>query len=234
MTEIKTVAVFGASGRTGRHFTRMAVERGLSVRAFEPDWTGIEPPDPQALLAQANLLDGDLRGALKGCDAVVSCIGVGLSAKSAIDPPPLYTEGAVRMIEGMRANDIRRLVVISASFVEARDRGPSWFRLASSVALERIFTQMGEMERILRAASTDIDWTAVRPGWLMDAPFTGDYTVAPNAIPEGTIRTRHADLAHFMLDCLMDGTWIHATPAIARPEEADASSPARMLREVAG
>jgi hypothetical protein len=133
----------------------------------------------------------------------------------------------------MQAAGVRRLVVISATFVATRDRGPVWFRAASRAGLGRVLAQMAEMERLLRA-SDNVDWTAVRPGWLMDGPLTTDYVIAPDVIAPGTIRTRHADLAHFMLTCVEDGAWIHGTPAIARAEPASASGPDKLLREVLG
>lgn len=89
------------------------------------------------------------------------------------------------------------------------------------------------MERLF-AAARDIDWTAVRPGWLLDAPLTGDYAVKPDAIPDDLIRTRHADLAHFMLRCVETGDWVRATPAIARKEDDEVSAPSAVLKEMTG
>lgn len=233
MTPPQTLAVFGAAGATGQHVVRQAVERGHLVRAIEPEWPG-DPGLPEGATPRtANVLRDDLAPALEGCDAVVSAIGLGLSLRAVLRPPPVYTEGALHLIDAMNTLGIRRLIVVSASFVETRDRGPIWFRATSAMALERVFTQMAEMERILRA-SDDMDWTAVRPGWLMEGPLTADYTVTPDVIPRHLIRTRHADLAHFMLNCVETGEWIRAAPAIARAEPASASGPSALMRELAG
>lgn len=227
------IAVFGAGGAVGQHFVAQAVARGYAVRAFEPDWS--DAPDlPSAIEREtADVLSEDLAPKIRGCDVVASCIGLGLTMQNATNPPPLYTESARRYVDAMRETGIKRLVVISASFVSARDRGPLWFRYTATLALERIFTQMGEMERILRAAP-DIDWTAVRPGWLMEGEMTGDYTVRPEVIPRGLIRTRHADVAHLMLDCIEEDSWIHGTPALARDEPAEKRSPRQLIRETMG
>ena len=226
-----TLAVFGAAGTTGRALVEQAVERGHAVRAIELEWPDGEEPPAGAEAVEGNLLDGDLAPLIEGCDAVVSAIGLGLSAKAVLDPPPLYTRGTERLLEAMGRAGVDRLVVISATFVATRDRGPVWFRATAGVALDAIFTQMGEMERILRASSAD--WTAVRPGWLLDAPLTADYLVTPDVIAPDLIRTRHADLAHFMLHCAESGDWSRATPAIARPEPEAASTPGKLLKEVA-
>lgn len=228
----KRLAIFGAGGKTGRHVVSQAAETGHRIRAIEPEW-----PDDAALpggveKVTGDLLNDDLVPLIEGCDAVISAIGLGLSASSVLSPPPLYTKGTERLIEAMTRAGIPRLVVISASFVASRDRGPVWFRATASVALSNVFSQMGEMERLLR--SSELDWTAVRPGWLLDAPLTADYRVTPEVIDEDVIRTRHADLAHFMLSCIEDDAWSRQTPAIARPEPDSASTPDKLLADMGG
>ena len=78
-----------------------------------------------------------------------------------------------------------------------------------------------------------LDWTAVRPGWLMEGNLTSDYQVQSNVIPRGTLRTRHADLADFMVELASNGDWIHQFPAIARREPPSATAPAEVLKELA-
>ena len=227
------LAIFGAAGATGRHAVEQAVKRGHAVRALEPTWDGAPDLPPGVETHTADLLSGDLSGALDGCDAVLSCVGVGMSMQTAIDPPPLYSRGASAIVAEMRRTGVKRLVVISATFVQTLDRGPLLFRGAAGVGLHKVFEDMDKMEGILRDAS-DIDWTAVRPGWLIEGPLTDDYTVTADVIPEDMIRTRHADLAHFMLTLAEGDEWSHATPAIARPEPDEASGPQAVLKNLVG
>lgn len=226
-----SITVFGAAGATGRQIVDQAVRRGMSVTAVEPSWPHGETGIERVTHAEADVLTDDLAPLIEGRDAVLSALGLGLSPQSVIDPPPLYTESAHRIVRAMQRVQVRRLIVISASFVQTRQRGPLWFRATAMMALDRVYRQMGDMERVLRTAD-DIDWTAVRPGWLMDGPQTADYTVTDDVIPANLIRTRHADLADFMLNCIEDDAWIGKTPAIARAEPPSKSSPAELFREV--
>lgn len=228
---MKTLTVFGAAGVTGQEVVREAVSNGWHVKAVEPDWSDPVDLPPGVERVEGDVLSGDLAPALEGAEAVISALGVGNDPATLIDPPPLYTEGTLRIVQAMKAKGIRRLVVISASFVAARDRGPLHFRLPAMAALKLVFRDMANMERILRATE-GIDWTAVRPGWLMDGPATGDYTVSDGVIPPDMIRTRHADLAHFMVALAGSDDWVHGTPAIARHEPDAASSPAAVLRDM--
>ena len=234
----KHILVFGAGGTTGRHVVERALNDGHRVRAVEkgapPDFVRpeIAPPDRLEAVA-ADVLRDELDPLVEGVDAVISAMGVPLSPRTVLDPPPLYTEGALRMTRAMKAAGLRRLVVISASFAANRHRAPLWFQAGAMPALWRVYDQMADMERLLRATDA-VDWTAVRPGWLLDRPFTGDYTVAEDAIPRGTIRTRHADLAHFILRCATTDDWVRKTPAIARREALRYSGPHALLNELSG
>ena len=209
-----TLVIFGASGATGRAAVLDAAARGYRVRAIDHSGGESWPEGVEEIVA--DVLEDDLRGIVRGADAVLSCLGVGNDLATLASPPPLYTDGTGRIAEAMAAEGVARLVVISASFVATRDRGPLLFRLGAEPALARVFAQMAEMEEML--AGTRLAWTAVRPGWLMEGPATGDVLIREDEIASDTIRTRHADLAAFMLDCVASGDWARSTPAISRPE----------------
>lgn len=175
------------------------------------------------------MLTDDLRPWIEGRDAVFSCLGLPLSPSTLVDPPPLYTEGMLRIAGAMRGTGVTRIVTISATFTQKLDIGPLWFRGAVR-AMRPVYRQMADMERILRAG--DLDWTAVRPGWLLARPQTGDYRVEDGQIAAGTLRTRHGDLADFMLRCAAEDMWVCGTPAISREEPLPLLSPASLLEDL--
>lgn len=179
----------------------------------------------------ADVLSDQLGDVIEGSTAVLSALGVANDVATLLNPPPLYTEGTARICDAMKDVGVKRVVVISASFVETVHRGPLAFRLTAVPALARVFAQMADMEKQLRA--TNLDWTAVRPGWLMEGACADDYVVQPNAIPEDLIRTRHGDLAHLMLACVEEASWIRSTPAIARAEENDDQAIEEIIKEMA-
>ncbi|ABC63631.1 NAD(P)H-binding protein [Erythrobacter litoralis] len=226
----KTLLLFGASGGTGREILAQALDRGWKVRGAERDF-----PDgfcdhsdfePRAV----DLLDDDLGDVVEGVDAVISAIGLGRDPRTLLDPPPLYTEGTRNICIAMRGAGVRRLLAISAAFADPNVTIPAWFE-ASIAPLSRIFSQMANMEMLL-GREPDIDWTAVRPGWLLDRPHTGEFKTAMNDLPEGTLRTRRADLAHFMLDCVEHDLHVRAKPFVAAPEEEDLEAPAALVEEL--
>ncbi|WP_371156566.1 NAD(P)-dependent oxidoreductase [Jannaschia sp. 2305UL9-9] len=228
------ILIYGADGATGARLVRMALDRGHSVRASVkvlPD-DPLQADDLEWVTSDVLSRDG-VRGDLDGIDAVLNAVGIDAGPGTVIDPPPLHTEGTRNILAEMRTAGCDRLVTISASFVETMSRGPIWFEAAARLGLSSIFDQMGEMEKILQATPW-LRWTAVRPGWLLDEPATGEAQIFDDVIPEDLIRTRTGDLAAFMLDCAENDLHIRATPAIARPEPAEKSGPAAVLSEMLG
>lgn len=222
--------VLGATGAVGSALVDRALDAGHEVVGAERDIDDDFRSHPAFTARQVDLLEGGLSTALEGVDAVASTVGLPRSPRQLADPPPLFTEGMVNLIEGMRMAGVRRLVAVSAAFVERDLNIPDWFR-AAILPLRAQFREMANMERILRVAE-DIDWTAVRPGWLLDRDPTADYTVDDEGLPPGTLRARHGDVAHFLLRCLAEDSYIRETPFIARSEAHELESPAALGEEL--
>jgi uncharacterized protein YbjT (DUF2867 family) len=223
------ILLFGATGQTGSSLLEQALAAGHKVRAAEREFPAGFATHNNLETREADLLDplsGDL---MEGIDAVICAVGLPRDPQTLINPPPLYTEGMVNIVHAMRKAKTKRLVTISAAFADPAASIPHWFR-GATFPLDRILRQMGEMERILRVCE-DIEWTAVRPGWLLDRPLTGEYSVSLEDLPAGTLRTRRADLAHFMLDCATGGKYVRERPFVARKESLPLESPAALIEE---
>lgn len=224
------VVIFGASGETGAHTLTQAVDRGLTVLGL--DHTVPErAEDDGAVHRQIDVLEDDLTKHLTGCPRVVSALGLGFTPAMMTDPPPLYSKGTANIVAAMKTVGATRLCVISAAFVEENERLPAWFRMSVVPALTAILDEMRAMEDVLQ--DSELDWTAARPGWLLEKPRSGSYEVQDRRLPPGVFRTRHADLAHFLLDAALTDDWVHATPSLGRAESGFDESPAALSREIA-
>jgi putative NADH-flavin reductase len=231
VNDTSPIAVFGAGGKTGREILRHAVHKGIEVRAFEH--TLPEPSDrvDGAEYFQCDVLNDDFNKELQGCRAIISALGIGFSPSTAIDPPPLYTEGTSKLVEAMSATGISRIVVISAAFVEPQPSVPMWFELTAKPALHNFLEQMRAMEDLLERAK-GLEWTAARPGWLLDEPYTGEAVITDERLAEGCFRCRHSDLAAAMLEFVCEGSWIAGRPAIGGPEAEHYENPAAIKAEL--
>src|SRR3546814_15142566 len=84
----------------------------MEVRAFEHTFPGPSDRVDNVEYFQCNILNDDFSSELEGCCAVISALGIGFRPSTAIDPPPLYTEGTRKLVEAMSATGHSRIVVI--------------------------------------------------------------------------------------------------------------------------
>ena len=221
MSDERTVLLLGGTGRTGGRVLRQLLDRSVSVRAIVRSaerlpagaaaHAGLTVVEADVLsLSQSELLDQ-----VRGCDAVVSCLGHATNLKGIFGPPhDLVTRATERVCRAV---------------AELKPPTPVRFVLMSSVSVnrpKRLDTRRGVIERAVMAAlrglmppardnqraadflcreigQTDpfVRWVAVRPDTLME----GD--VSEYALHEGLVsslakpdRTAMANVAHFMCE----------------------------------
>ncbi len=246
----QTVLLVGGTGRTGRRALRQLLDRGVSVRAIVRS-AGRLPPEvagsPNLTVIEASLLslrDEELQRHLRGCDAVISCLGHVLSLKGVFGPPrDLVTKATMRLCRAVEA---------------LRPPAPVRFILMSSVSVHRpggLDTRRGSFERaflwLLRgvlppamdnqraadflleeigARNAFVQWAAVRP----DALLEGE--ISEYALHEGLVNglfapgsTNMANVAHFMCELATNpktwADWKGKLPVITNAKASSATTP---------
>jgi len=201
------IIIFGASGRTGFELVRQALFQGHSVTAFVRKQGRLRLLDDEDLL----VIEGDLndpeqvRVAMRGKHAVISALGV----SKTLHHDPEVVKGVATIVQAMRAENIHRLIYLSVFLAGSK---PGQFSFFVEKILKRIIHKEihdhEAKEKIIYEHATG--YTVVRATRLTDSPLTGKYrhgeTIAiRNFIPSIT----RADVAHFMLKQLGDGTYVN-------------------------
>ncbi len=105
--QIRTVAVFGASGKLGRHFIPLMLERGMKVRALVHQ-TPVESEDVESI--SGSITDPRIVAeVIAGADAVVQL------ATTKEDPDTFFdvaVKGTLNVLEGCRHQEIEQLVLL--------------------------------------------------------------------------------------------------------------------------
>lgn len=146
--------------------------------------------------AQAILGDllGDWQDVLDGADAVVWAAGAGASGEfKAIDGDALVAAADVLAKRGPR-----RVIVVSSMGVDRPEQMPPF--LAAVLRVKAVSDT--------HVQRSDLDWTIVRPGGLIDTPGTGKVQVSAQ-VPGGAIP--RDDVAAVVLACLNEPRTIHQT-----------------------
>ncbi|MGI5132864.1 NAD(P)-dependent oxidoreductase [Pseudonocardia sp. CA-107938] len=209
MTDITRVAVFGASGRTGRIVVDELLAAGYEVTAVVRN-PGTFATDAQRVVRADVRDETSVREAVAGHDAVVSTIGSGRR------PDGLYSASAKSLVSALEDANVKRLVVISSGGAPIDDPGlPVFFRaVIRPLFFGELYADMRAMEEVVRASS--LEWTLVRPARLTDTAATGNYRVADGTNPRGGGKLSRADLARFVLTTLEGDSWSRATPTLAQ------------------
>jgi putative NADH-flavin reductase len=203
------IAVFGATGQTGRQVVRQALDAGHEVIAVVRDPGKLDLSHDRLTIVPADLFDPESIGpVVKGSDAVVSALG----ASSRKEPTSVCEKGVRSMIEA----GARRLVVVSNSAHTAA-RGDSVLRRVFIRLLGRIlknpFDDLKRMEQRIRLS--DVEWTIVRPARLTNGAHTGRYRTATGGhVPSGWQISR-ADVADLILRSLRDDTTVGELVGVA-------------------
>jgi nucleoside-diphosphate-sugar epimerase len=244
-----TVLLVGGTGRTGRRALAQLLDRGVQVRAIVRS-RGRLPPEalkrPGLTVIEASLTslqDEELREHLRGCDAVVSCLGHVLTLRGVFGPPrDLVTRATARLcraVEALRAPAPVKLVLMTSVSVNrpggldarrgAAERAILWILRGlvppardNQRAADFLFQEIGP-----RNAS--VEWAVVRP----DALREGD--VSEYAIHEGLVdslfapgATNMANVAHFTCELVTNpavwAAWKGKLPVVVNAAAARATA----------
>ncbi len=186
------LAVFGATGATGRLLMEQALERGHSATAFVRS-----RPGDDMLTGADRVVSGDARNAaavasaIRDAEAVVSAMG-----PQGPEPGAVYSNAIGALTRSMVAAGIRRLVISANS------------RVLDDHPLEGRYAAVSQEHRdalaCLRVA--DLDWTVVATPMLSDDEPRGSYDAMVGDRGRGASISR-ADFATALLDALDHPDW---------------------------
>jgi uncharacterized protein YbjT (DUF2867 family) len=187
------VAVVGGHGKIALRLLRLLSERGDRARGLirNPDHAAeVEATGATAVGADIENLDADgIARSIAGVDAVVFAAGAGPGSGPARKRTVDY-DGAVKLIEAARMNDIPRYLIVSAIGVNRPERWSDEMRpyLEAKAEADGALTESG------------LDYTIVRPGGLTDDPGSGTIDAAEDLARYG--RIPRDDVAATLLACL--------------------------------
>ncbi len=205
--------IFGATGRTGIRVVEIALEKGYAVTAVVRNPAALKITHPCLLVHKGDILQaGSFQSIVHGKDAVISCIG-----ESSAKPTRLFSDGLSNVLSAMERSGVKRLVCMSASGIEVSPEHPFLLRLAVKYILQQIlknaYADIRRMEKLIRDSNTD--WTIVRPPRLTNGPLTGKYRFAINGYLKKCYAIRRADLAHFIVNNIMNPEMYRAVVEVA-------------------
>lgn len=195
--------VLGATGKTGQHLVRQALERGCRVTAFVRDPARLGLTHPQLATLTGDIADAatvDRAVAIRP-DAVVSALGITIK-QDGITP---LADGTRLLLAAMARHGVRRLVVVSSLGAgDSRGQGNLLARLIQKYLLRRTLDDKTAQEALIAAAP--VDATVFRPPQLTDTGQVRDDIVlwsGPQPRRRLTWKVPRATVARYALDAVL-------------------------------
>lgn len=194
------IAIIGATGGTGTHFTEQALERGHTVTALVRSPEKITNGHANLKVIKGNVLNpDDVAQAVAGRDAVFIALGTGkYPVKSSI-----REDGTRQVINALQQSGEQPLVVALSSLGvgESKYQVPFYWRWPLSMILMFAFADHNRQENVLRESK--LPYVILRPTFMEDEPSTGHIIPAtpPQRVKTSAAVTR-ADVAAFALDVI--------------------------------
>jgi putative NADH-flavin reductase len=207
------LAIFGATGRIGRHLTELALNAGHEVVVLVRDPARLKLNHGRLRVVVGDARDFDrVLEVVQGADAVLSALGPRRNSRA---DEEAHVVAVQNIVEAMRRTGVRRLVTVLGAAVDfpgdqkgLSDRLTAW--LVRRLARHIYGAKRRELE--LLQSADGIEWVGVRPPVVTPGPPTGRYRVRLDR-PPGR-RVSAGDVAEFMLRQVESGEFVGKAPFI--------------------
>ena len=206
------IAIFGASGRSGRPLVEQALAAGHEVRALVRNPSKLRIRHKRLAVIRGDVLDSaKVEKTIAGADAVLGALGQTKGSTSEVQ-----TQGTENSVAAVERHGVRRLVSLTGVGVRDPRDEPKLADRAVTFLLRRL--QPNVLEDGVRHAevikTSGLEWVIVRGPRLTEGPKKGEYRVGMVGKNSGT-RISRADLTEFMLGQLTVDTHLRQMPVVS-------------------
>lgn len=225
----QTILLVGGTGRTGRRVLEQLLSRGINVRIIvrsPQKLPAAAAENAKLTVVEADLLslsDEDLQRQIRGCDAVISCLGHVISFKGIFGPPRnLVTQATTRLCRGIEAlqpaKPVKFILMnsVSVNHPGGLDTRRGVFEKAIVWMLRGVMPPARDNQQAANFLHGTIgtgnpfaQWVAVRPDTLREGDVT-EYTLHEGLVSSlfAPDSTNMANVAHFMCELVANPkTW---------------------------
>jgi len=205
------IAIFGATGGTGRCLVEQALAQGHEVAAFARNPAAVTTQHERLSIVQGDVVDSmRVAAAVSGKDAVLCAIGTSNQPGTTI-----LSEGTGNIIAAMERSGVRRLVCETTLGIgdSRKQAGFFFLHVLVPLAFRHVFADKLRQEQLIQRSG--LDWVIVRPTRLTHGPKTGVYRAGLYLKLTPWASVSRADVADFMLKQLSDGTYLRKAPGIS-------------------
>ncbi|XOV69194.1 MAG: NAD(P)-dependent oxidoreductase [Fluviicola sp.] len=211
------IALFGATGKTGRIFLLKALEKGHHVTALVRNPSKLQVEDEKLNVVKGSLLNKqDIHDTINGAELVVN-----LSGHVKDSPPNLQLSSMEHIVSAMRENGVQRIITLTGGGVRDHANDQPKFIDKLIVFIMKNLAGKGTRNALLDGIAhidylknqKDIEHTVVRGPMLKDEPAKGKIEIGHVGTVQGIKLTRE-DLAEFIVNEVDSKDYINQMPFV--------------------
>jgi len=212
-----TIALFGATGNTGKHFLPAALEAGFTVKALVRNPAKVSIENAALTLVKGDLSsEEDIGSLIQGADIVVCLANVPRGTKKGSTMDGWMTRVMTTIVEQMKRHSVKRLLFQCGAFTRLEGEANPNCCVACLIKDCLLGWCLGEalilkenqiIADMLQSESASIDWTLARPGILSEGESKG--VVEGSYDKDPGVDVRFADLAKWEVGLILRDDAIH-------------------------
>jgi putative NADH-flavin reductase len=211
------IALFGATGQTGKFILREALMAGHHVSVLVRNPSKLPPGKYGLTIHLGDALDADnVEDTVFGQETVISALG-----QSPNGEPHSLSAATANIISAMQASGLRRLVVVGGAGI-LLDRETGSMRLDAPGFPEHYRVFALEHKRVYEALqASQLDWTLVCPPAMYEEEANtpheprGELRAEVDVLPQHGKRAAYAAVGSFALGLVSSGGHFHQRVGVA-------------------
>lgn len=201
-TPTRLLVIGGTSG-IGLETVKLALTRGHHVTAMARRPERMSLTHPKLTMLKGDVTEpADLLPALADTQAIVFTIGINPTR----EPVSVFSNGAKQLLSLMKADGSQQLLMVTGIGAgDSRGHGGFFYdKILQPLLLKTMYEDKDRSEALIR--QSDLPWTIVRPGFLVDTDSAANYRVIESmeGVTSGDIA--RADVAHYLLWAIETGS----------------------------
>jgi len=185
------ITIMGASAGIGLEAVKRGLKRNHSITTLSRSEIELEDKKSLKVILGDATNKADLLNSIQNADALIITLGTGKNMKA----NTLFSDFAKLIVEIHRENKIDIPFIFVTGFGAGESKNyVSWIvKMFLKYFLKDVYADKTKMEEII--TNSDLNWTVVRPGRLLDKKLTEKYRIE-NRLFKGINR---ADVADFLI-----------------------------------
>lgn len=190
------ITIIGASAGIGLETVKRGLSRNHSITTLSRSEINIAEKKSLKMLIGDAINKPDLLNSIQNADALIVTLGTGKN----MDATTLFSDFAKLIVEIHKENkiDIPFLIVTGFGAGESKNYVSWLVKLFLKYFLKDVYADKTKMEEII--TNSDLKWTVVRPGRLLDKELTENYRIENKLFKGINIGgINRADVADFLI-----------------------------------